>query len=276
MHVCEDQRPDCASCYHAEPKEQLSVGFLKNLFRFSKSDSATLVCDKCGTTVITNAKRLEGERRIAKKYGGSVRQDGRVVVPGGYSSGPNATEEAAAHTEEIRRILNRDLEENASRCGNRCIRCGKIFCFSCLVRDAETLPFFGGKACFACRSSVQAIDQPIHQAEYYIVSVLAPEPDPAKRSVLIEEILALSGYAQGAAGVRFAVFASDPDSLEALTVGLMFKYEFESGMEIDPARAKIHSFSRDAVRGSMIAVFHTGKPYAGKMARQLGPPGRIQ
>lgn len=252
------------------------MSFLKNLFRSSKNDLAELVCDKCGTVVITDAERLKGEQRIAKKYGGSVREDGRVAVPGGYSSGPNATEEAAAHTEEIRRILNRDLEENASRCGNRCMQCGKIFCFSCLVRDAETLPFFGGKACFACGGSVQAIDKPIHQAEYYIVSILAPEPDPAKRNVLIEGILAVNGYAQGAAGVRFAVFASNPDSLETLTVGLMFKYEHESGMEIDTARTKMHRFSRDAIRGTMIAVFHTGKPYVGKTARQPVPPSRIQ
>jgi hypothetical protein len=251
------------------------MGFLKNLFSSSKRDSAEPVCGKCGTVVITNAKRLEGERRIAKKYGGSVREDGRVAVPGGYSSGPNAPEEAA-YTEEIRRILQRDLDENASRCGYRCVQCGKIVCFSCLVRNAETLPFFGGKACFACRGSLQAIDQPIHQAEYYIVSILAPEPDPAKREVLIWEILALSGYTQGSTGVRFAVFASDPDSLEVLTVGLMFKYEQETGMEIDTARTKIHKFSRDSIRGAMIAVFHTGKPYAGKMARQLVPPGWIQ
>lgn len=252
------------------------MGFFKKLFRFSKSDSATLVCDKCGTVVITNAERLKGERRIAKKYGGSVREDGRVAVPGGYSSGPNAQEEASAHTEEIRRILQCDLDENASRCGNRCMQCGKIFCFSCLVRDAETLPFFGGKACFACGGSVQAVDQPIHQAEYYIVSILAPEPDPAKREVLIRGILALSGYTQGSTGVRFAVLPSDPDSLDVLTVGLMFNYEQETGMEIDRARTKIHSFRRDAIRGTMIAVFHTGKPYTGKMARQVVSPGRIQ
>lgn len=251
------------------------MGFLKNLFRFSKSDSATLVCDKCGTVVITNAKGLEGERCIAKKYGGSVREDGGVAVPGGLSGGPNALEEAA-YTEEIRRKLQRDLDENASRCGYRCVQCGKIFCFSCLVRDAETLPFFGRKACFACGSSVQAIDQPIHQAEYYIVSILAPEPDPAKREVLIGEVLALSGYTQGSTGVRFAVFASDPDSLDSLTVGLMFKYEQETGMEIDRARTKIHQFSKNAIRGTIIAVFHTGKPHVGNMARQLVPTGRIQ
>ncbi|MGB8131640.1 MAG: hypothetical protein WCG81_17780 [Candidatus Angelobacter sp.] len=258
------------------------MGFLKNLFRSSKSDSATLVCGKCGTVVTTNAKRLQGEQRIAKKYGGSVREDGRVAVPGGISSAtsPNALEEiatGAAQTEEIRRKLQRDLDENASRCGYRCVQCGKIFCFSCLVRDAETLPFFGGKACFACRGSLQTIDQPIHQAEYYIVSILAPEPDPAKRDVLIQGILALHGYVKGPPGVRFAVFASDPDSLESLTVGLMFTYEQESGMEIDTARTKIHSFRTDAIRGTMIAVFHTGKPCIRRAARQDDVArGRIQ
>lgn len=251
------------------------MGFLKNLLRLSKSDSATLVCEKCGTAVITDAKRREGEQRIAKKYGGYVREDGRVAVPGGYSSGPDAMPEAAEHSKEIKRILDRDLEENSSRCGHRCMQCGKIFCFSCLVRDAETLPFFGGKACFGCGGGLQAIDKPIHQAEYYIVSILAPEPDPAKRDVLIRGILALSGYTQGSVGVRFAVFASDPNSLEGLTVGLMFKLEQESGMEIDKARTKIHKFSRDAIQGTMIAVFYTGKPYVGKMGQPV-PPGRIQ
>jgi hypothetical protein len=244
------------------------MGFLKNLFSSSKNDDSSVrVCGKCGIAVKTNAERRERDQRIAKKYGGYVREDGRVA----------AAVAEAWQTEEIRRNLQRDLDENFSRCGFRCMQCGKIFCYSCLIRDAETLPFFGGKACFACRGSVQAIDNPIVQAEFYIVSILAPEPDPAKRDMLIEGILALSGYVKGLAVVRFAVFPSDQGSLESLTVGLMFIYEQESGMEIDTARTKIHSFSQDAIRGTMIAVFHTGKPCIRKAAPQSsGVPGRIQ
>lgn len=248
------------------------MGFLKNLFHSLKSDSAesgsaTPVCGKCGIAVKTNAKRREGDQRIAKKYGGYVREDGRVA----------AAVAEPGQTEEIRRNLQRDLDENFSRCGFRCMQCGKIFCYTCLIRDAEELPFFGGKACVACGGSVQAIDDPIVQAEHYIISIVAPEPDPAKRDVLIQGILALNGYVKGPAGVRFAVFASEAGSLESLTVGLMFTLEQESGMEIDRARTKIHSFSRDAIRGTMIALFHTGKPCVRKAAPQSSSvPGRIQ
>lgn len=250
------------------------MSFLKNLFRSlksdpAKSDSATSICDKCGIAVKTNAERLQGDQRIAKKYGGYVREDGRVAAAVAVAE--------AWQTEEIKRNLQRDLDENFSRCGFRCMQCGKVFCYTCLIKDAEELLFFGGKACFACGGSVKFIDDPILQAEHYIVSILAPEPDPAKRDVLIQGILALNGYVKGPAGVRFAVLASGAGSLESLTVGLMFTLEQESGMEIDTARTKIHPFSKDAIRGAMIAVFHTGKPCVRKAAPQSsGGPGRIQ
>jgi len=109
-------------------------------------------------------------QRIAKEYGGSVDENGTVVVPRGISSftGPNSLQQPAARaaqTEEIQRNLKRDVNENASRCGFRCTQCGKIFCLTCLGRDAKTHPVYGGKACFACGGNVKAIDDPTVQAE---------------------------------------------------------------------------------------------------------------
>jgi hypothetical protein len=214
-------------------------------------------------------------QRIAKEYGGSVDENGTVVVPRGISSftGPNSLQQPAARaaqTEEIQRNLKRDVNENASRCGFRCTQCGKIFCLTCLGRDAKTHPVYGGKACFACGGNVKAIDDPTVQAEYYIISYLPPEPDPAKRDVLISRILAANGYAKGTAGVYFAVSASGAESLKAFSMGLMFNYEQRSGKEVDGARTKIHKFGTDAIQGNMIAIFHTGKPYVRK-ADKTGP-----
>jgi len=252
------------------------MGLLKNLFGSSKSDAATSACGKCGTDVITNAERLQGMQRIAKEYGGSPDENGQVVVPRGISSftGPNSLQKMAARaaqTEEIQRNLQRDLNENASRCGFRCTQCGKIFCLTCLGRDAKTHPVYGGKACFACGGNVRAIDDPIVQAEYYIVSILPPEP--ANREVLISRILAANGYSKGTAGVYLAVSASGPESLDAFTMGLMFNYEQRTGKELDNARTKIHKFGTDAIQGKMIAVFHTGKPYFEAFDLPLGPRG---
>jgi hypothetical protein len=248
------------------------MGFLKNLFGSSKSEAATPACGKCGTAVITNVERLQGMQRIAKEHGGSVDENGQVVVPRGISSftGPNSLEKMmarAAQTEEIQRNLQRDLNENASRCGFRCTQCGKIFCLTCLGKDAKTHPVYGGKACFACGGNVKAIDDPTVQAEYYIISYLPPEPIPANREAVISLILAANGYSRGTAGVYFAVSASGPEALEAFTMGLMFNYEQTSAKEIDNARTKIHKFGTDAIQGRMIAIFHTGKPYVRKAAR---------
>jgi hypothetical protein len=99
------------------------------------------------------------------------------------------------------------------------------------------------------------------QAEYYIISMLPPEPDPAGRDALILRILTANGYTKGTAGVHFALSSSGAESLEAFTMGLMFNYERNSGKEIDNSRTRIHNFSGSGVQGKMIAVFHTGKPY---------------
>lgn len=249
------------------------MGFLKNLFSSSKSDTAAPnVCGKCGTAVITNAQRLEGMRGIAAKHGGSVDANGQVVLDRGISSftGPNSFQQMqarAAQTEEIRRNLQRDLDENASRCGFRCTQCNSIYCLTCLGKDAKAQPVFGGKACFACGGNVRYIDEPAVQAEYYIISYLPPEPNAADREGEISRILAATGYKKGTAGVYFAVSRSGPEALEAFTMALMFNYEQNSGKELDNARTKIHKFGKDAIQGRMIAIFHTGKPYARKAAR---------
>ncbi len=248
------------------------MGFLKNLFRSSKISAAKPACGRCGTPVITNAERLQGMRDIAARYGGRVDENGQVDVDRGISSftGPNSFEQMAARsaqTEEIKHNLQRDLNENASRCGFRCTQCSTIYCGTCLGKEAKTHQVFGGKACFACGGNVKFIDDPTEQAEYYIISYLPPGPSPANRESLISRILAANGYAKGTAGVYFAVSASGPESLEAFTMGLMFSYEQKSGKEIDNARTKIHKFGTDAIQGRMIAIFHTGKPYVRKAAR---------
>ena len=158
------------------------MSFLKNLFSSSKGDAAAaVVCAKCGSAVITNAERLQGMHRVAAKYGGTVDENGQVSVPRGISSltGPNSQQKMAvrvAQTEEIQFNLQRDLNENASRCGFRCTQCGKIYCLTCLANGAETHPVHGGKACFACGGNVRYVDEPIVQAEHYIIAHLPPEP----------------------------------------------------------------------------------------------------
>ena len=46
------------------------------------------------------------------------------------------------------------------------------------------------------------------QADYYIISILPPEPDPASRDALIARILGAAGYAKGSSDVYLAVSKS--------------------------------------------------------------------
>ena len=81
------------------------------------------------------------------------------------------------------------------------------------AKTLSTHPVLGGKACFGCGGNVRAIDDPTVQAEYYIISYLPPEPNPADREAVISRILAANGYTKGTAGVYFAVSASGPEAL---------------------------------------------------------------
>lgn len=162
----------------------------------------TPVCGRCASVVITNAERLQGLQRIAKQYGGSVDENGQVDVPRGISSfsGPNSLQKMtarAAETEEIKRNLQRDINENASRCGFRCKQCGKVYCLTCLGKDAKTHPVTGGKACFACGGSVVPIDAPAQTVETRSVQADAKKPDVQKSPGTIQSAVREEKSANG-------------------------------------------------------------------------------
>jgi hypothetical protein len=127
-------------------------------------------------------------------------------------------------------------------------------------RDAGTgKMFFLARALGTKAMSGSAVSTKL--ADYYIISILPPAPDPASRDALIARLLASAGYSKGKAEVYFAVSNGGAAALGAFTNGLVMNYERTAkagGKEVDLRRSQSHDFGGNGVpQGQLVAIYHT-------------------
>ena len=96
-------------------------------------------CERCGKAILSRGKFLNE----LNKHGLTFNQGTNSITVSGSFAG---------HSEVGR--LQRFAQEIEQLSALKCNSCGKIYCLTCLFRDAPRHPTSGGKACFSCMGSI--------------------------------------------------------------------------------------------------------------------------
>jgi len=129
-----------------------------------KKEAVAFVCQRCSVPVITAAERLRRLGRLAKEYGLTLDEQGRLIQEGGlrafdWKDSLFGAMEYMARREAVDTEIQRKLDESSKYCGFRCKSCGEIYCLTCLKNYAPTHSGTGGKACFKCGGSLESLEE---------------------------------------------------------------------------------------------------------------------